>query len=86
MEMQKRFYVGCADLRNGKPPLKSYEEAVADAQRILSQETHMKERYIVQVVAVVKRVEQPLIVELVTQAPTDEMYRVMGRDGLTNSR
>lgn len=61
--MTRRFYMGAASLREGNPPLKLMSEAIQEAKDYLSNHPECEERYIVQVVKVVRRASVPCIVE-----------------------
>jgi len=64
--MTRRFYVGSSRMSNGEAEqrgwMKTYKEALSAATDLVSNGTD-EVRYVVEVVAIVRRKEQPVIVE-----------------------
>lgn len=61
--MTRRYYMGALSIRNGNPPLKLVSEAIQEAKQFLAEHPNCNERYIVEVIKVVRRAEVPVIVE-----------------------
>lgn len=61
--MTRRFYMAYKNIKQDGPPLKLYSEAIDEAKQFLKENPNCDERFIVEIVAVVKRESTPLIVE-----------------------
>jgi len=59
----KKYYMGALLLAPDSPMLKTLDEAIRDCTKYLSNNLNVEERYIVEVIKVVKRVPPPVIVE-----------------------
>lgn len=64
--MTRRFYLGSSRMSNGEAEnrgwLRTYNEAIAEAKRIVA-EGNDDVRYVVEIVAIIRKKETPVIVE-----------------------